>query len=87
MSGIAKPTLFFSTALPVAARDQTVNVEDIANIDKLDVPAFGVGNPAKAQILVVMKKGTPRERVFSFADASARNTAFAAAKTLISASV
>jgi len=87
MSAIAKPALFFSTATGTGASDIAVPVELIIGMTKIDVPAFG-STPAKKQIKVNLNSTQPGNVLdFTFVDATARNTAFAAAKTLIAASV
>lgn len=87
MSALAKPHVFFSTAQGTGASDILIPAEQILSVEKVDLPAIN-NDPAKSQILVVLLPSTGAQPMtFTFVDATARNTAFSAAKTLLSASL
>jgi len=87
MSGIAKPHLFFSTATGTGQTDIMVPVEHILTVEKADLPANG-NNPAQVRLCVVLVPQVGGNVMyFNFASNATRNTALAAVKTLIAASV
>lgn len=90
MSAIAKPHLFFSTAV-APQNDVVIPVDWIYSIDKLTETASPINNnKATSYVVVTLVPATgsaTRVEKIKFASSGARDTAFAAAKTLIAASV
>lgn len=90
MSGIAKPHLFFSTA--ISPQDDTViPVDWIYTMEKVDIAASPVNNNKASYLIIVnlvpaVGAATRVEKI-NFATSTARNTAFTNAKALISTSV
>lgn len=97
MSGIAKPCIKFSTASvvpgvnPNAQREILLPVDWIYNMEKVDIAASPLNNNKPTyliQVTLVPAIGSiTRVEKISFDTSTARDTAFAAAETLIATTI
>lgn len=89
MSAIAKPHLFFNTAV-TPQNDVVIPVDWIMSMDKVNEPASPQNNNKASWFIVVTMvpvQSATKVHKIRFAAQATRDTAFGAAKTLIAASV